>query len=166
MRIPRAIKQANAPKAEKPVVELDIDPTEAWIRWASGLHLSPRFDRFAYDVPFLTHLVNLIGTEPEYVEEEPPAIEVQGEPVERLLFQGSGNWEGVESRHVACWLRVVNSTRQAGADLLGWHRSSIVKVLSRERRVTEAQAVRFLEVLAKLDEWQRLQYVAMVKGME
>ena len=32
--------------------------------------------------------------------------------------------------------------------------------------VIESQSVRFLEVVARLDEWQRLQYLAIVKGME
>jgi len=167
VRIPRAIRQANAPKAQKPAIELDIDPTEAWIRWASGLHLSPRFDRFAYDVPFLTHLVNLIGTEPEDVEQDLTPIEADAPAVDgRPMHKGTGNTKGVEAHHMKAWLQIVNLSRQAGSDLLGWHRSSIVKALSGERNVTEGQAVRFLEVVAKLDDWQRLQYVAMVKGME
>jgi hypothetical protein len=167
MRIPRAIRQANELKAQKPAVELNIDPTEAWIRWASGLHLSPKFDRYAYNVAFLTHLVNLIGEEPEYVEEESPAIEADALAVDaRPMHKGTGNTKGVHAHHMKAWLQIVNLSRQAGADLLGWHRSSIVKVLSGERNVTESQSVRFLEVLAKLDEWQRLQYVAMVKGTQ
>ena len=167
MRVPRAIKEANELKARKPAVELNIDPTEAWIRWASELHLSPRFDRYAYNVGFLTHLVNLIGEEPEHIEEERETVEPDAPfTQDRLLFQGTKNWEGVEAKHVAAWIQVLNLTRQAGADILGWHRSSIVKVLSRERHVNETQAVRFLEVLPRLDEWQRLQYLATVKGMD
>ena len=165
MKVPRAIREANERKQQLPTVTLDIDPTEAWIRWASGLHLSPRFDRYAYNVAFLTHLVNLIGEEPEWIEDE---ITPADAPVidDRLLHQGSGNSKGVEAHHVKAWLQIVNVTRQAGADILGWHRSSLVKVLSRERMVTEAQAIRFLQVIARLDEWQQLQYVATVKGME
>jgi len=82
------------------------------------------------------------------------------------MHKGTGNTKGVHAHHMKAWLQIVNLSRQAGADLLGWHRSSIVKVLSGERNVTESQSVRFLEVLAKLDEWQRLQYVAMVKGTQ
>ena len=165
MKVPRAIKEANAQKQQLPTVTLDIDPTEAWIRWASQLHTSPGFDRYAYNIPFLAHLVNLIGEEPEYIEDETAPVDA---PVidDRLLHQGSGNSKGVEAHHVKAWLQIVNVTRQAGADILGWHRSSLVKVLSRERMVTEAQAVRFLQVVARLDEWQQLQYVATVKGME
>ena len=165
MRVPRAIRQANALKEQKPAVELGVDPAEAWIRWASGLHLSPRFDRYAYDVAFLTHLVNLIGEEPECIEDEIETIEADAPPVDdRPMHQGTGNTKGVEAHHMKAWLQIVNLSRQAGADLLGWHRSSIVKALSGERNVTEGQAVRFLQVLARLDEWQRLQYVAMVRG--
>ena len=165
MKVPRAIREANAQKQQLPTVTLDIDPTEAWVRWASGLHLSPRFDRYAYNVAFLTHLVNLIGEEPEWIEDETAPVDA---PVfdDRLLHQGSGNSKGVEAHHVKAWLQIVNVTRQAGANILGWHRSSLVKVLSGERMVTESQSVRFLEVVARLDEWQRLQYVATVKGME
>ena len=167
MRVPRAIKEANAQKQQKPAVELNIDATEAWIRWASGLHLSPRFDRYAYNVAFLTHLVNLIGEELEYIEDEIETIEADAPAVDdRPMHKGIGNTKGVEAHHMKAWLQIVNLSRQAGADLLGWHRSSIVKVLSGERMVTESQSVRFLEVVARLDEWQRLQYLAIVKGME
>jgi hypothetical protein len=167
MRVPRAIKEANELKAQKPTVELNIDPAEAWIRWASGLHRSPRFDRYAYNVAFLTHLVNIIGEEPEHIEDAIETIEADALAVDaRPMHKGIGNTNGVEAHHMKAWLQIVNLSRQAGADLLGWHRSSIVKVLSAERNVTESQSVRFLEVLARLDEWQRLQYVAMVKGTQ
>lgn len=165
MKVPRAIKEANDRKQTLPTVTLDIDPTEAWIRWASQLHTSPRFDRYAYNIPFLTHLVNLIGEEPESVGDEEVAVGAP-EVDERLLHQGLGNSKGVEAHHVRTWLEILNVTRQVGADILGWHRSSLVKILSRERMVTEAQAIRFREVLARLDDWQQLQYVAIVKGME
>jgi hypothetical protein len=166
VKIPRAIKSASERKQQKPPVELGIDPAEAWIRWASELHLSPRFDRYAYDVAFLTHLVGLIGEQPEHIEDDALVVEVETDPADtRVLFQGTGNWKGVEAKHIASWLRILNLTRAAGADILGWHRSSVIKVLTRERHVTEAQSVRFLEVLARLDDWQRLQYVAMVKGL-
>jgi hypothetical protein len=165
VRIPLAIRQANAPKAQKPVVELDIDPTEAWIRWASGLHLSPRFDRFAYNVPFLTHLVNLIGEDPEPEEVAEPAPEA-GEETERpLLHRGLGNTQGVEAKHVLAWVQLMNVSRQDAADILGWHRSSVVKILSHERLVTETQAVRFREVIRGMEHWQRLQYEAMLEGI-
>ena len=167
MKVARAIREANERKQQLPTVTLDIDPTEAWIRWASQLHTSPRFDRYAYNVAFLTHLVNLIGEELEYIEDEIEAIEADAPAVDdRPMHKGIGNTKGVEARHMKAWLQIVNVTRQAGADILGWHRSSLVKVLSRERMVTEAQAVRFLQVVARLDQWQRLQYVATVKGME
>lgn len=165
MRVPRAIKEANDRKQQLPTVTLDIDPTEAWIRWASQLHLSSRFDRYAYNVGFLKHLVNLIGEEPECIEDETVAVDAP-EVHDRLLEKGCGNTKGVEAHHLRAWLQILNVTRQAGADMLGWHRSSIVKILSRERMVTEAQAIRLREVLARLDDWQQLQYVATVKGMQ
>ena len=165
MKVPRAITEANERKQQLPTATLDIDPTEAWLRWAAQLHTSPRFDRYAYNVPFLTHLVNLVGEEPESIEDEIAPVDAPAVD-DRLLDKGLGNSKGVGAHHIKAWLQIVNVTKQAGADILGWHRSSLVKILNRERLVTEAQAVRFREVVAMLDDWQQLQYVATVKGME
>lgn len=165
MKVPRAIREPNARKQEVPPVTLDIDPSEAWLRWAAQLHTSPRFDRYAYNIPFLTHLVNLIGEDPESIEDEIAPVDALAID-DRLLNRGLGNSKGVGAHHIKAWLQIVNVTKQAGADILGWHRSSLVKILNRERLVTEAQAIRFREVVAQLDDWQQLQYVATVKGME
>lgn len=165
MKVPRAIREANERKQQLPMATLDIDPTEAWLRWAAQLHTSPRFDRYAYNIPFLTHLVNLIGEEPEWIEDETAPVDALAID-DRLLNRGLGNSKGVDAHHVRAWLQIINVTKQTGADILGWHRSSLVKILNGERLVTEAQAVRFREVVAKLEHWQQLQYLATVKELE
>ena len=168
MRASRS-KRVVVVKEVPAVVTLGIDPAEAWIRWASELHLSPCFDRYAYDVAFLTHLVDLIGEQPEQIADDPPGQAEETEETEdsaepgRGVMTGNGNGIGIESQHLAAWLQVLNLTRQAGAILLGWHRSSVVKILHRERHMTQFQSERFLQVLDQLDSWQRTQYLAMTR---
>jgi len=165
MKVPKAIRQANEARVRVTVEEPELDETGAWIRWASRLHLSPRFDRYAYNIPFLKHLVHLVGEDPEPEEVAGPAPEAGGETERPVLHRGLGNTHGIEAKHIRAWVQLLNVSRQEAADLLGWHRSSVVKILSHERLVTETQAVRFREVIRGLEHWQRMQYEAMVEGV-
>ncbi len=141
----------------------DATINDAWIRKVSTLHLYHDFDEYAYNIPFLRHLVSLIGLPVEGEDEEPERIVVETVDDDPTPT-GTGNTRDIHWRNVDAWIKACNLTRQGAADELGWHRSSLSKILHRERLVNEEQAVGFVKVIEALEGFKYLQYLAILKG--